>query len=227
MNEEVRLQLFLANGRAELTYLATFAVSHHVLQQSPQFPLVKLYTFFVLLGVITTKFLCLMQANRLVLGVHSIRLSCTAARTAPHRKVKAGEEDVSQLQRLPTTLGLKCCNFSPLFLNETMTSLNNNFQQVLAKFTTRLTKQELNDFKFSSLDDVLATVETIQAEQGRRKEMMNLTRIQRFLEAMGQYGQVIEVFLNTSSILCFVWGPMKFCLQVRNFTAKNQRYSCS
>jgi hypothetical protein len=100
-------------------------------------------------------------------------------------------------------------------LNETMTSLNDNFQEVLAKFTTRLTKQELNDFKFSSLDDVLATVQTIQTEQGRRKEMMNLTRIQRFLEAMGQYGQVIEVFLNASSFLCFVWGPMKFCLQVR------------
>lgn len=95
-----------------------------------------------------------------------------------------------------------------------MDSLDDNFQQVVAKFTTRLTKQELNDFKFVSLDDVLATVQTIQTDQGRRKEMMNLKRIQRFLEAMGQYGEVIEVFLNTSSILCFIWGPMKFCLQV-------------
>lgn len=98
-----------------------------------------------------------------------------------------------------------------------MNSVEDNFKHVLAKFTTRLTKQELNDFKFSSLEDVLASVQSIQAEQGRRKEMMNLTRIQRFLEAMGQYGQVIEVFLNTSSILCFVWGPMKFCLQVRKY----------
>ncbi|KAH9212710.1 hypothetical protein DL95DRAFT_508617 [Leptodontidium sp. 2 PMI_412] len=94
-----------------------------------------------------------------------------------------------------------------------MESLDNIFTQVLTKFTTRLTKQELEDFKFSSLDDVLKTVHSIQKEQGRRKEMMNLTRIQSFLEAMGQYGQVIEVFLNASSILCFVWGPMKFCLQ--------------
>src|ERR1700680_4347709 len=55
----------------------------------------------------------------------------------------------------------------------------------------------------------------IKAEQGRRKELMNLTRIRRFLEAMDQYGKVIEVFLNDSSMLCVVWGPMKFCLQVR------------
>jgi hypothetical protein len=32
---------------------------------------------------------------------------------------------------------------------------------------------------------------------------------------MDQYSKVIEVFLNASSMLCFVWGPMKFCLQVR------------
>ncbi|KAE8449591.1 hypothetical protein EG329_007921 [Mollisiaceae sp. DMI_Dod_QoI] len=31
---------------------------------------------------------------------------------------------------------------------------------------------------------------------------------------MAQYEKIIEVFLNTSAILCFVWGPMKFCLQV-------------
>ena len=98
-----------------------------------------------------------------------------------------------------------------------MSSIDNNFQQSLVNFSKRLTKQELEDFKFSSLRDVLDVVEDIQAEQGRRKEMMNLTRIRRFLEAMDQYGKVIEVFLNASSLLCFVWGPMKFCLQVRPF----------
>jgi hypothetical protein len=49
---------------------------------------------------------------------------------------------------------------------------------------------------------------------------MNLTRIRRFLEAMDQYGKVIEVFLNDSSMLCVVWGPMKFCLQVRSFQTR-------
>jgi hypothetical protein len=85
---------------------------------------------------------------------------------------------------------------------------------VLASFTSRLTKKELEDFQFSTLGDVQVAIIAIQEEQGRRKAIMNLTRVQRFLEAMDQYGKVIEVFLNTSSVLCFVWGPMKFCLQV-------------
>jgi hypothetical protein len=96
-----------------------------------------------------------------------------------------------------------------------MASVEKHFELVLAQFSKRLTKQELADFQFTSLNDVLLAAEGIQTEQGRRKDMMNLTRIRRFLEAMDQYGSVIEVFLNTSNILCFVWGPMKFCLQVR------------
>jgi hypothetical protein len=98
-----------------------------------------------------------------------------------------------------------------------MASVERHFEQVLSHFSKRLTNQELADFKFTSLNDVLVAIESIQTEQGRRKDMMNLTRVRRFLEAMDQYGSVIEVFLNTSSFLCFVWGPMKFCLQVRNY----------
>ena len=44
---------------------------------------------------------------------------------------------------------------------------------------------------------------------------MNLSRILGFLEAMNQFGKVVEVFLNTSDILAFVWGPVKFILLVR------------
>ncbi|KAH7336622.1 hypothetical protein BKA65DRAFT_37368 [Rhexocercosporidium sp. MPI-PUGE-AT-0058] len=95
-----------------------------------------------------------------------------------------------------------------------MASVDDTFRQVIEKFTARLTKEEKENFKFTSLEDVLAVVEDIQAEQGQKRSMMNLTRIQRFLEAMHQYGTVIEVFLNASSILCFVWGPMKFCIMI-------------
>lgn len=45
--------------------------------------------------------------------------------------------------------------------------------------------------------------------------MRNLSRILGFLEAMKQFGAVVEVFLNTSDILAFVWGPLKFLLLVR------------
>jgi hypothetical protein len=96
-----------------------------------------------------------------------------------------------------------------------MTPIADPFQDAWKEFSIRLSKEELEDFQFSSIDDVRLALKSIQDEQGRRGTMMHLPRIRAFLEAMEQYGKVIEVFLNASSILCFVWGPMKFCLLVR------------
>jgi len=45
-------------------------------------------------------------------------------------------------------------------------------------------------------------------------EAMNLARVKSCLEAMHQFGQVIEIFLNVSDAVAFVWGPMKFILLV-------------
>jgi precorrin-3B methylase len=46
-----------------------------------------------------------------------------------------------------------------------MPSIDKSFEQAIANFSKRLTKQELDDFKFSSLSDVLVAVEDIQARQ--------------------------------------------------------------
>jgi hypothetical protein len=54
----------------------------------------------------------------------------------------------------------------------------------------------------------------VQRNQEARSETMNLARIQTCLEAMHQFGQVIEIFLNVSDAVAFVWGPMKFLLLV-------------
>ena len=88
------------------------------------------------------------------------------------------------------------------------------FQSIVASFRSRLTKAELDDFKFCSLKDVQQTIVDIQARQDKRRETKNLSRILGFLEAMTQFGTVVEVFLYTSEILAFVWGPLKFLLLV-------------
>jgi len=88
------------------------------------------------------------------------------------------------------------------------------FQSTVASFRSRLTKAELDEFKFCSLEDVQKTIVDIQARQDKRRETRNLSRILGFLEAMTQFGTVVEVFLNTSEILAFVWGPLKFLLLV-------------
>ena len=61
------------------------------------------------------------------------------------------------------------------------------FQTVVSNFRSRLTKAELDDFKFCSLKDVQQTIVDIQARQDKRRETMNLSRILGFLEAMNQF----------------------------------------
>ena len=95
-----------------------------------------------------------------------------------------------------------------------MASLENSLRVVLSSFTKRLTPKELDDFQSTTLKDVRLEIDRIQAEQASRKEMMNMPRIQSFLEAMEQFGKVIEVFLNSSQFVAFIWGPVKFVLQV-------------
>jgi hypothetical protein len=92
--------------------------------------------------------------------------------------------------------------------------IQDTFQKTLESFKTRLNSKEREDFQFTTLEDVRQTIAHIQAEQGNQKTMMNLNRLESFLEAMNQFGNVIEVFLNASNFVCFIWGPMKFLLQV-------------
>jgi hypothetical protein len=95
--------------------------------------------------------------------------------------------------------------------------LSTGFERALKAFERRLTPNEKAQFHATSLDDLKVTILSIQADQRSRKQMMNMGRVKSFLEAMEQFGKVIEVFLNVNNILSFVWGPMKLLLLVRVF----------
>lgn len=96
--------------------------------------------------------------------------------------------------------------------------LSTGFERALKAFERRLTPNEKAQFNATSLDDLKVTILSIQADQRSRKQMMNMGRVKSFLEAMEQFGKVIEVFLNVNNILSFVWGPMKLLLLVRVFS---------
>ena len=108
--------------------------------------------------------------------------------------------------QLPLILGL--------IIELEMAALEDSFRQVLADFKTRLKPGEEAQFTFTTLNDLEVAAKELQERQRKSKTAQNLTRIQPFLQAMGQYKDIIEDFLNTSSMLCFVWGPMKFMLLV-------------
>ena len=84
----------------------------------------------------------------------------------------------------------------------------------MERFKKRLSKDELEEFEKTTFADVVHELHRIQREQEQFKTMVNLARIETFLKAMEQFGKVIEVFLNVSRIVCFVWGPIKFIVQV-------------
>ncbi|OJJ43210.1 hypothetical protein ASPZODRAFT_103600 [Penicilliopsis zonata CBS 506.65] len=102
-----------------------------------------------------------------------------------------------------------------------MTHSRDIFQEALQKFKARLKADEEKKFKFTTLDDVRRTVQQIQQQQERTKTMQNMTRIMGFLEAVDQLGKVVDVFLNASSFIAFVWGPVKFLLLVSTTWAES------
>jgi hypothetical protein len=88
------------------------------------------------------------------------------------------------------------------------------FEAILADFKENLTAKERQDFEFVTLNDVRETALRIQKDQEHLKTMMNMARLESFFEAMNQFGEVLGVFGNASIFVAFVWGPLKFILQV-------------
>ncbi|KAF8429162.1 hypothetical protein EV426DRAFT_210872 [Tirmania nivea] len=88
------------------------------------------------------------------------------------------------------------------------------FDDALREFKKQLPAKDLAYFEAVGLQDVEETIKKIELEQRAKRRMQNLTRIQPFLQVIAQYGKVIEVFLNASTLIAFVWGPIKFLLNV-------------
>lgn len=81
------------------------------------------------------------------------------------------------------------------------------FERSLDAFKTnaRLSQAEIADFQMTSLDDLKLQISIIQNDQRRSKRMLYLRRLGPFLDAIEQYGKIVEVFLNVSDIVAFIW----------------------
>ncbi|PYH29359.1 uncharacterized protein BO87DRAFT_430645 [Aspergillus neoniger CBS 115656] len=97
------------------------------------------------------------------------------------------------------------------------------FQQALNSFKTQSGPGLVAEFEMTSLTDLKSSIAKIQTKQATERRMQNMRRISSFIGIMERYGEVIEVFLNTTNILAFVWGPMKFLLQVL-FNSNHQAF---
>jgi len=88
------------------------------------------------------------------------------------------------------------------------------FRSALDNFRNRLTADELRTFQTTTYPQLCDELHDLQERQIRRREVMNLSRIAGFLEGMHQLGKTIEVFVNASNMVAFIWGPIKFLLLV-------------
>ncbi|KAJ6150201.1 hypothetical protein N7471_001400 [Penicillium samsonianum] len=85
-----------------------------------------------------------------------------------------------------------------------------SFQHVLASFKTKLDPKLVSEFEMTSLKDLKRAISVIQNKQASERRVQNMRRLSRFLEGMEQYGKVIEVFLNVTDFLAFVWVASNF-----------------
>ncbi|KAJ5415724.1 hypothetical protein N7465_004419 [Penicillium sp. CMV-2018d] len=84
-------------------------------------------------------------------------------------------------------------------------SQSSAFQHVLATFKAKVDPKMTSEFEMTTLVDLRRSLASIQRKHASERRVRNMGRLSRFLDAMEQYGKVIEVFLNATDILAFVW----------------------
>jgi hypothetical protein len=92
--------------------------------------------------------------------------------------------------------------------------MDSNFENAVVKFRASLTDQQRRDFARCTLKEVQIAIDEIQVRLGSQRRLRSMKRIAKFIEAMTQLGQVVEVFLNVGSVVAFVWVSTRRVLLV-------------
>lgn len=82
------------------------------------------------------------------------------------------------------------------------------------KFDASFNEAELAEFQRTTLDDLKSSIADIQRKQASERKLRNMNRLSKFLESIQQYGNVIEVFVNTPEVLGFIWVILFQCAKM-------------
>jgi hypothetical protein len=102
----------------------------------------------------------------------------------------------------------------------TMDPASEQLARSLNGFRASLGRREVEAFNSASLREVQISLARIQLDQERINEMMNLPRMNLFLDAMVEFDKALSIFMDssdpskTTELMKFIWGPVKFLLQV-------------
>lgn len=87
-----------------------------------------------------------------------------------------------------------------------MSSLQaHNFDLVLSKFKSSLAPEELPAFEFTTLPELYTEMRTIERKHASERRLKAMKRLDKFLEGMQDYDKTIQVFVNSSAYVGFVW----------------------
>ncbi|GAW21807.1 hypothetical protein ANO14919_113320 [Xylariales sp. No.14919] len=80
-----------------------------------------------------------------------------------------------------------------------------SFERALKRFKDALDTKIVKEFSICTLDDVETVCRDIQNKHGLEGKLRYMGRLRGFIEAMEQFGKVIEVFTNATEFVCFIW----------------------
>lgn len=93
------------------------------------------------------------------------------------------------------------------------------FERILERFKAPLKKKDRDNFQMTTLPELQQAIGEIQKKQQSERRMQNMTRIGKFVEAVGEYGKVVEVFCNSSQFVPFIWVS---CIILFNVSVGNR-----
>lgn len=100
------------------------------------------------------------------------------------------------------------------------------FERELKAFKARLTSSEQSSFAQTTINDLYLTLASIQQTQISERTNTNVKRLRKFLEAIESLAKVLELFVNVSDFVAFIWGPVKYLLLVSTPIASSFEFRC-
>jgi hypothetical protein len=79
------------------------------------------------------------------------------------------------------------------------------FERELEEFKKGLKKRDQENFKMATFKELEKSIGDLQTKQLSQRRLQNLNRLKPFLDAIEQYGKVVQVFCNSNEIVAFVW----------------------
>ena len=85
-----------------------------------------------------------------------------------------------------------------------------DFEAAVKSFQEELPNRDEFDFRgIETIDDVYREISIIQEEQGRKRELRYMKRIEPFLNCLEQYSQVLDTFVQVKpNVLALIWVCM-------------------